>query len=250
MRAKGPAWIVAAHPDDETIGLGGHLARLRDVFVLHVTDGSPRNLKDARANGFMTREDYARARRREAVHALSLAGLHPTQCKCLGAVDQEASFELAGITRELARWLEAACPAAVFTHPYEGGHPDHDAVAFAVHAACRILQAPIPVIEFTSYHRRAGALAVGEFLPSRAPVTTVSLCQAERERKRLMLSCFETQSRTLRPFVTGIERFRPAPCYDFSQPPHNGPLFYESFDWGMSGERWRRLAVDALASLP
>lgn len=250
MRANGPTWIVAAHPDDETIGLGGHLARLRDVLVLHVTDGAPRNLRDARANGFTSREEYARVRRREAVRALSLAGLQPAQCRCLDAIDQEASFDLVGIVRSLARLLNEARPVAVFTHPYEGGHPDHDAVAFAVHAACRSLEAPPRIVEFTSYHQRAGEMAVAEFLPGPVPVTTVSLCPIERERKRIMLSCFETQRGTLRPFIPGIERFRPAPQYDFSAPPHDGPLFYERFDWGITGERWRRLATDALASLP
>jgi hypothetical protein len=43
--------------------------------------------------------------------------------------------------------------------------------------------------------------------------------------------------------------FRPAPDYDFSQPPHSGKLYYEHFDWGMSGERWRLFAAGARRTL-
>jgi hypothetical protein len=44
-------------------------------------------------------------------------------------------------------------PDIVFTHPYEGGHPDHDFTAFAVHAACRLTKSTKSVIaEFASYN--------------------------------------------------------------------------------------------------
>jgi hypothetical protein len=64
-----------------------------------------------------------------------------------------------------------------------------------------------------------------------------------------MCDCFVTQRCVLDQFPIDRERFRQAPCYRFTAPPHEGRLFYEYFDWGMSGARWCALARHMLASL-
>ena len=131
----------------------------------------------------------------------------------------------------------------VLTHPYEGGHPDHDAAAFiAAHCGC-------PVLEFASYHAGLGSgMRTGAFLPGPEPVR-VGLTVAEQARKRAMLGAFATQAGTLAPFGTEYELFREAPGYDFSRAPHDGLLHYEQYDWGMTGARWRLLAAEAHRAL-
>ncbi len=243
--------VVAAHPDDEVIGTGGQWAHWPGLSVLHITDGAPRRPRD----DFPSREAYAAVRRREAEAALAVAGLGADRLAGLGLADQEASLDLAGLARRLADELRRRHPEIVITHPYEGGHPDHDAAAFAVHAACRLLEqdgtAPPAIVEMTSYHGCDGRLVVLEFLPGGAdcPVTTVTLTDVERAVKRRMLDCHATQRYVLAAFPTGEERFRPAPPYDFTRPPHPGQLYYEQFDWGVTGEQWRDRARVALAAL-
>ena len=254
-----PIGIVVAHPDDEVAGLGAQLPRLSDLLLIHITDGAPRNPDYARSAGFSSREDYARARRVELEDALAVAGLTP-KTEVIGVADQDASLHLTDISLELVELLRATAPAAVITHPYEGGHPDHDATAFAVHAACRFLEAEhqaAPVIlEMTSYHNRDGRIEVLEFLPAPGSaagadeITTIELTDDQRALKRRMFDCFRSQQAPLDWFPIGIERFRAAPAYDFTAPPHEGQLFYEMFDWGMTGPRWREMARDALAALP
>jgi N-acetylglucosamine malate deacetylase 2 len=246
--------LVAAHPDDETAGAGGILPRLRDLVIVHVTDGAPRNMADARRAGYDDRGDYARARRQELLNALELAGIGQERTRNIGIADQEASPEMTAIASRLAKLLREVRPSAILTHPYEGGHPDHDATAFAVHAACLLSPQPPHVYEFTSYHAADGAensaaFEFGRFLPGEDRGEAVTLTEADRERKIRMLDCFATQADILRRFPVDIERFRPAPLYDFTQPPHPGRLLYENFDWGMTGEHWRTLAAQARQSL-
>jgi hypothetical protein len=244
--------IIVAHPDDEVVGVGARLPRLRQAVFIHVTDGAPRDLHDATAAGFATRLDYARARRRELTAALALAGIAPEQTRELGCTDQEAALQLVDLSRRVATMLRQLQPEAVITLPYEGGHPDHDATAFAVHAACRLLESqhipPPALIEMTSYHNSATGIEVCDFLPSSGcEAMRLVLSEAERDFKRRLFDCFPTQQRTLSLFPIAIERFRPAPRYRFTQPPHVGSLFYEHFPWGMTGERFRSLARQAMA---
>ena len=248
--------VIVAHPDDESLGVGGQLQHWPTARFIHVTDGSPRDLKDATLAGLKTRADYAALRQRELDSALALAGLDSEARLALGLIDQEASTDLEGLTRRLVSVLRDINLETVITHPYEGGHPDHDAVAFAVHGACHLVSlsagsAP-RIIEMTSYHNEAGWMRTGEFLPAPdrdRPITTLHLDPPQREFKHRLLSCFCSQAQTLQQFKCDWERFRIAPHYNFTKAPHGGTLFYEQYGLGMDGRQWRSFSAKALAGL-
>lgn len=233
--------IVVAHPDDEVIGCGGLLPSLRDVTIIHTTDGSPLDLDDAVRNGFGTRAAYAAARQRELQCALALAGVKPERVICLGFTDKETMHHLPELSRRLAQVLAELQPDVVLTQPYEGGHPDHDSTAFAVHRAFGG-----EVVEMTAYHARDGALETGVFLPNGETPWVNVLSEADAVRKQQMLACFTTQRSILQNFPVLPEQFRRAPRYDFTLPPHSGKLQYETLHWGITGERWRQLAAASL----
>jgi len=247
--------VIGAHPDDEVIGAGALLARLPDATVVHVTDGAPRNESDARAAGFAGWTEYAAARRAEAEAALAVAGLTPERLSGLGIADQKATHNLAPLAQRLTALLRDGGFDAVITHAYEGGHPDHDATALAVHAACRLIEAagqsPPHLVEMAGYHALGGSFIAGTFIAhaEAGPVATVALDAKARRLKRRMLDCHATQRAVLAPFTVQLERFRAAPRYDFRIPPHPGALHYDTRNWGMIGEHWRRLAQTALEQL-
>lgn len=247
--------VVAAHPDDEVIGAGGLLQRFRgERWIVHVTDGAPADMHDARAAGCSTREQYVQLRRDELYAAIAHAGLNRDACIALDVPDQHASFRMADLSGELARTLDDLRPDLVVTHPYEGGHPDHDATAFAVRAAARLIdgsggRAPV-MFEMTSYHAGSDGIRTGAFLSGDPPATLLELSPAESSRKAAMLACFASQAAVLAYFGDlSHELLRRAPACDFTRAPHPGRLFYEHFDWGIDGPRWRSLAADALGIL-
>src|SRR3972149_1548020 len=248
--------VVAAHPDDECVAAGALYKYLERAVFAHITDGAPRNLVDALARGFATASEYADARRLELHSALSLAGVRPQDCLQAGIADQEASKRLVDATEWVRDRIKGVEPETILTLAYEGGHPDHDAAAFAAHAAAALLRQegvqPPPIIECSLYHAGDGGsrrMSPG-FLPREdvEPITFI-LTEEDRRLKREMLDRFITQSGVLRFFTVEDERFRPAPKSDFTLPRHEGKLYYESFDWGQDGLLWREEAGRSLARL-
>lgn len=242
------AMLVFAHPDDEVVGLGARLGRFGGACFVHVTDGAPKNGQDSRAHGFETVDDYQRAREAELGHVLALAGLRNVRRERLGIADQEASLHLAWLVKRTERLMVECMPEVVFTHPYEGGHPDHDACAFAVHKAVGLLNthgaaAPV-VLEAAFYHAVPRGGEAGAFLPNAEETehADYSLSGEEQRRKQALLDCFVTQRETLSGFPLEYEHFRVAPPYDFRRPPHEGQVLYDQHPWGMTSERFRSLA--------
>lgn len=238
-RATGRAVVIVAHPDDEILGCGALLPRLRDVEIMHVTDGAPRNGDDAHRHGFASIPAYAAARAREAREALALAGVPAMRVSCLGVSDQEVSRHLADVAARLVPRLTGV--DLVLTHAFEGGHSDHDAVAFAAHTAWAALPPARPLlVEMPFYHAAVEGWRRQAFLPQpgAGEECVLRLDAAQQEHKRRMMALHRSQAETLRGFDLATERFRCAPPYDFLQRPHAGDLLYERHGWNLDWPGW------------
>lgn len=250
--------ILSAHPDDETIGASYVLGHISDCAVVYLTDGAPRDprWRSPHVNG--PREVYARTRVEEAASALALVGVPAARIMFLGAVDQEAIYEVQRLTTDLSQLVQSIQPDVIITHPYEGGHPDHDTAALVARLALRNAEqrsgwSP-DLLEMTSYHAVDGHRISGEFLPSpRIPEQaalrslTLNLSASDRVTKARMLGSYVSQWHVLSEFPLEPERLRVAPLYDFSQPSHAGQLWYECLQWPLTGTKWREMANAAVA---
>ena len=188
-----PIVIVSAHPDDETIGIGARLRYLKNLSLVHVTNGAP-NLASAMRAGFTDTASYSAARFKELEHALVLLEAHPVQKRALGFVDGDTVRSLVRLVEALTAELRGKL--VIITHAYEGGHPDHDSCAFAVQMSCEQLSAsgatPPIRIEYAGYHsyrgrQRSGVLWGGE----RTSIAVVRLDREDRRRKQLAFQAFE-----------------------------------------------------------
>jgi N-acetylglucosamine malate deacetylase 2 len=244
--------VVVAHPDDEVLALGGRLSRHQESLFVQVTDGAPLDGKDCAACGFSSLEHYRNARKAELTKAFCIAGLCSPNRIQLNVSDQQATFQLDLLTAKLRSLIIIFRPEVIFTHPYEGGHPDHDACAFAIHHVVEALKIKDPpvILEAAFYHAGPTGIETNCFLIGKNTTCEITrvLNQEERQKKQQLLSCFLTQNNTLCYFRNDLEQYRIAPLYDFSLPPHEGELFYERYSWGLTGKQFRELVRAFCAS--
>ncbi len=116
--------VIAAHPDDAEIGVGGTIALLRaegkQVGILDLTDGEP------------TPHGSPEMRKRETEAASAALGVTWRENLGLSNRKLEASLEararLAGVIRQVR-------PRVLFAPYWEDSHPDHVAASALVDAA-------------------------------------------------------------------------------------------------------------------
>ena len=242
--------IVVAHPDDETLGCGALLHRLRHATLVHVTDGAPRDGADARRHGYPDPAAYAAARRTELADALRIGGVEPERSVFLDLPDQGVVGLLDAVASRL--WPILAGQDVVLTHAYEGGHPDHDATALAVGIAVERLRPGGPAILAMPFYRAGPGRAEWvrqEFGADGSPASVLRLTDAERRSKLAMLGAHRSQADTLSPFGAADEAFRPAGPLDVFRPPNGGHVLYEGFGWGSSAADLCREAAAVLSRL-
>jgi LmbE family N-acetylglucosaminyl deacetylase len=237
-----PVTLLVGHPDDELIGMGSRLGQLKNLTLVHATDGAPSDMRYARALGFPSAKAYSSARFGELHAALAIAGARPAREITLGFPDGETVHHLSSLVEHVREIISGT--EAVITHAYEGGHPDHDSCALAVQLACSqdsIRHRPVR-LEFAGYHSHRGRLITNLFWPlPNVPDKVVKLTWQERRIKRKAMRAFATQSIIVKKYPPGREVYRRAPVYDFSRPPPPGEWYYDNYDWSFKGEEWLAL---------
>jgi LmbE family N-acetylglucosaminyl deacetylase len=234
----GRTLVLVAHADDESVGYGALMQRMREAVVVIATGNAPRDPYFWQRFG--SREAYQSIRREEARAAMRLAGakeLIMLADEDERLEDQRLFLNLAAAYERLARVARRIKPEAIATLAYEGGHPDHD--------SCSVLgwrlgiDLKLPVWEAPLYHRGnikqdRKKIAVQHFLRESGGEVRLEIDAAELERKRSMCAQYASQGDFLRVFDAGRETMRPQASYNYGKPPHEGETNYEAWQWWMS----------------
>ncbi len=225
----GRTLAVVAHPDDEVIGCGVLLQRLKHATVAFLTDGAP---ADPYFWGkFGSRVGYANLRAKETQAALGQ--LKHLKTASFGARDQELMFHMQAALDWLRTQVSKTRPDSIVTHAYEGGHPDHDCCSFMCSLIGRELR--LPVWEMPMYCRAGGKLMRQHPLHGETESVALTATEAEEQVKQRMIEAYASQDEFIRSFDMTTEKFYLQPQHDYSRPPHEGRLNYECWGWEIEG---------------
>ncbi|WP_175577860.1 PIG-L family deacetylase [Mongoliimonas terrestris] len=249
--------LVVAHPDDETLILGGLMRRFSGLTVVHLTDGAPPDGADAVKAGFADTDAYRDARTAELAAALDAAGVAADRRVAFGLADQSLIHHAAPTAARLADLLAARAVEAVITHAYEGGHPDHDAAALSVALAAAILAArggpDLDIVEAPLYREGPdGKVVVRSPVGSDRPALVLRLDADEQAERAAMLACHRSQVRVIAALSPALADndvavFRTTRSAPFTVPPNDGRFLYDRWPIALTGEVFLHSAGLALA---
>jgi LmbE family N-acetylglucosaminyl deacetylase len=179
--STGRCVVVAPHPDDEVLGVGGTSLLLFaagiDIALVAVTDGE--NSHDGR------RAELRQRRPLESAAAAACLGLSPAATFRLGHPDGAVAEPR--LRAQLDRIVQSGdLVLAPWDHD---GHPDHNAVGRAARAVASRHQAPLLFYLVWAWH---WASPDNRGLPWEQAVQ-VPLARRVAERKRRAVRCFTTQ---------------------------------------------------------
>jgi LmbE family N-acetylglucosaminyl deacetylase len=138
----GATLVLAPHPDDETLGSGGLVARLRDldrpVHIVFMTDG-------AGSHPILEPQELASRRREEATRAAAVLGVGPEHLDFLDIRDGTLADHRDEAVANVGRVLDEVRPERVVLPHRSEPNRDHaatnDVAAAAVRRSGRPLQA-------------------------------------------------------------------------------------------------------------
>ncbi len=128
---KKTAIFFAPHPDDETLGCGGTIAKRMaegyNVFVVVLTDGRHAFSKIFNITTNPTPEEMKQIRKKEVTEAVSLLGVPKNNLFFFDFEDYTLSKHEKEAERAVSAFLDSHFPDEVYFPIKRDGHPDHQA---------------------------------------------------------------------------------------------------------------------------
>jgi len=145
--------VFAPHPDDETLGCGGTIAKKLsegyEVLIVILTDGRYAFLKMQGISSDPTPEELKEIRKEEVKRATKILGISPQNLLFLDFEDGSLEKNEEKVTKIITKIIKENMPEEVY-FPYEKDvHPDHRATNRAVRSAIKQLGLPIKKYQYS-----------------------------------------------------------------------------------------------------
>ena len=138
---KKKAVVFAPHPDDETLGCGGVIAKKvdegYDVSVVFITDGR-HSLTELGISSKITPIEMKEMRRKEAIKATEILGLHENNLLFLDYEDTTLEENREHVQKRIIKVLKDVSPNEVFFPQEREYNIDHRLTSVIVREAIRI----------------------------------------------------------------------------------------------------------------
>ena len=175
-----PTLVLAPHPDDETLGAGGLIAKLCraevPVAIVAITDGE---------SAYAGTHDLGDIRVREQAEAVQRLGIRERMIHRLHFPDRDVSnYE----DQLVALLLRLVTPDTHLVAPWQHDfHPDHEAAGRAAARVAQLRNVPVTYYLFWTWHRGNPSMLDG------LPLTKLSLTESELRTKLHALRAHTSQ---------------------------------------------------------
>lgn len=215
--------VIAAHPDDEVLGMGGTIAKYASrgdkVAILIVTDGSTSQYRDD-----PKLEDILRSKRVETNNSAALLGIRHVYYGELPDMRLDVTPHI-DINRVIEKTIDEFRPTIVFTHFIGDVNKDHQRVYESTLVACRPVSEQcvkkIFLYSVPSSTEWNAQTATNVFLPN----WYEDISGEYAEKKYKAMECYKTELRDY-PHPRSIQYLRTA---DITEGNRVGLLAAESF---------------------
>jgi len=156
---NGKVIVFAPHPDDETFGCGGTIAKKiaegHEVLIVVMTDGRYAFLKMLNINTDPTPEELKEIRKEEVKKAAKILGVPEKNLIFLDFEDGKLQDNIEEVEGKVIEILRVHCPVEVY-FPYKNdAHPDHQATYTIVKNAISKLGLLVKEYQYSVFHKYA-----------------------------------------------------------------------------------------------
>ena len=205
MKEMNRILVIAAHPDDEVLGMGGSIAKLvangKKVHLLIVTDGSSaqyRSSNDVEAILAQKKKETENCAKILGIASVTYGGLPDMR------LDSTPHIEINSVIEDA---IDRIQPDTVFTHFWGDVNMDHQCIYNSTMVAVRPLSTQVVknvyCYNVPSSTEWSPCLAQTMFMPN----TYIDISGGYAELKYKALACYETELRAY-PHPRSIEHIR------------------------------------------